>query len=787
MLSLDVHPTEKALVVNYEMEATILGQLGDPMLGDKKECQKIIRLKSLDAKTDVATVAKEVLDKCKIIHQSKLTEVQHLISYLKGRKRPDAKGDAMVRSTNSDFTSSSSSLSTSLTGSLTGSLGKEDLHGTAYFAEIDSYQELLYEDLPSKIKGTALLLQLARNPDYLQELSLNEALLGALARLLREDWKKSLDLSYNIVYVFFCFSAFTNFHSFISHFKIGSLCMDILDGELQRADQLREQLASRRRSKSGSAGGQQGEVAAGGEEGAGQPDKTHAKYQSVLDKQDQVLRVCTYLLLNIAEDPKVEEKMRRKNIVGLLVRMLERRSPHLLLLLLSFLKKLSVYTENKDDMCDLNVVEKVSRLLPHSDPHLTDVALRLLLNLSFDAALRQAMIRCGLLPKLVPMIENEQHQQAALSILYHLSVDDKSKSLFTYTDAIAILMKLILSHGGSHVPLEVMALAVNLAGNKRHAQRICEQDGLKLLLRRAVKNRDPLLMKMIRNIAQHEGPTRELFKPHVEALCQVVSGPVTDEFVLECVGVLGCLALPHLDYTSILTNFGLLQWIQDKLQPGCSSADDLILEVVVLLGTLAGDECAAAVLLQHGVLNTLVTLINDKQEDDELVLQILYVFYQLCRHPDTRGDVIATQEVPAYLIDLMHDNNTEIRRVCDTTLDIIAEHSQVWASKIQQHKFRWHNSQWLDMVDSSSGGIAGGEGASCFGGSGAGEELLLLGGAGEGGLAASFLHHSDVLASQHSLFSDGLSSPDSEEFLPAALGASDARGSANHRYSGEFE
>ena len=35
----------QALVVNYELEATILGELGDPMLGDRKECQKIIRLK----------------------------------------------------------------------------------------------------------------------------------------------------------------------------------------------------------------------------------------------------------------------------------------------------------------------------------------------------------------------------------------------------------------------------------------------------------------------------------------------------------------------------------------------------------------------------------------------------------------------------------------------------------------------------------------------------------------------------------------------------------------------
>lgn len=29
-------------------------------------------------------------------------------------------------------------------------------------------------------------------------------------------------------------------------------------------------------------------------------------------------------------------------------------------------------------------------------------------------------------------------------------------------------------------------------------------------------------------------------------------------------------------------------------------------------------------------------------------------------------------EAPAYLIDLMHDKNTEIRKVCDNTLDIIA-------------------------------------------------------------------------------------------------------------------
>ena len=86
-------------------------------------------------------------------------------------------------------------------------------------------------------------------------------------------------------------------------------------------------------------------------------------------------------------------------------------------------------------------------------------------------------------------------------------------------------MALILGHGSNHVPLEVMALAVNLAGNRRNGQLICERDGLKLLLRRAIKHRDPLLMKMIRNIAQHEGPTREQFTVSDDTQISPARGP----------------------------------------------------------------------------------------------------------------------------------------------------------------------------------------------------------------------------------------------------------------------
>ena len=38
-------------------------------------------------------------------------------------------------------------------------------------AELDDYLELLYDDLPAKVKGTGMILQLARTPDNLHALA----------------------------------------------------------------------------------------------------------------------------------------------------------------------------------------------------------------------------------------------------------------------------------------------------------------------------------------------------------------------------------------------------------------------------------------------------------------------------------------------------------------------------------------------------------------------------------------------------------------------------------------
>ena len=122
-----------------------------------------------------------------------------------------------------------------------------DVKETANINHLEEYLELLYEEGAPKVRGSQLILQLARNPDNPDELSRNEILLGALSRELREQWKTSIELTTHIIYVFFCFSTFSQFHPIISHYKIGSLVMDIVEYEVGRHRQWTEDMQRRRR------------------------------------------------------------------------------------------------------------------------------------------------------------------------------------------------------------------------------------------------------------------------------------------------------------------------------------------------------------------------------------------------------------------------------------------------------------------------------------------------------------------------------------------------------------
>lgn len=56
--------------------------------------------------------------------------------------------------------------------------------------------------------------------------------------------------------------------------------------------------------------------------------------------------------------------MKNREIIRLLITMLERNNPDLVFIVLNFLKKLSIFGENKNMMKELGIIEKLNRFIP---------------------------------------------------------------------------------------------------------------------------------------------------------------------------------------------------------------------------------------------------------------------------------------------------------------------------------------------------------------------------------------------------------------------------------------
>ena len=68
-------------------------------------------------------------------------------------------------------------------------------------------------------------------------------------------------------------------------------------------------------------------------------------------------------------------------------------------------------------------------------------------------------------------------------------------------------MKMIIESPNEQIDLELISLGINLALNNKCALQMIEyskKKGLKFLIKRAFKLKDSLIMKMIRNISQHD-------------------------------------------------------------------------------------------------------------------------------------------------------------------------------------------------------------------------------------------------------------------------------------------
>eukprot|EP00049_Salpingoeca_infusionum_P004975 m.86470 g.86470 ORF g.86470 m.86470 type:complete len:781 (+) comp12811_c0_seq2:111-2453(+) len=665
---IDVHPTDSALVVFYEVEASVVSSQNEELLGESNRCQKIIRVPSLSRKTNIAALARQIIKKCRYLHPEMQPEIENSLEYLRQRNKLGGKKSKSAEQERKF-------------------LDEEPTDMVASLNDLDEYMEMMYEDINSKVKGSKLILQLARNPNNLEEIGAQTSLMKMLTRTMREDGLKSTPLLTNIVSIFFFFSSYSTFHPMLVQYKVGSTCLKIVAQEHSRSQLWQSDLLVLQKKM------RQGKLT---------QEDLDLKIQKTTEiefKQSQLLYVAFHLLLNLAESLDVETKMIKKNLIEYLVAALDRENYEFLTLIVTFLKKLSIFEDSKDKMVELDVVPRLAALVPSESPLLESYVLRLLLNLSFDKGSRLRMVEVGLVPKLAEMLMVEDAPIATLlTVLYHISMEKEHRHLFAGTEVVPVIMQLMLKSPNPNVELEPISLAINLAHDAKCAAIMSEGKGVNFILKRALRTHDPLLLKLTRALCSHPGK-KELLLEFIDPLANQVHDSQDDpDMLVELIGILGCLDIPEFDFQQLADEYDLLPLLARLLLPTAHVADDLVLEAVVLVGTLLTDPACAPMVASTSIVVSLITLLKQKQDDDEIVLQIIYVWNKLLFYSDTREVVLHEVQAVSYLLDLMHDKNEAIRKVISSALDIVAECDATWAREIKMKQFSFHNSTWLENV-----------------------------------------------------------------------------------------
>ena len=108
-------------------------------------------------------------------------------------------------------------------------------YSDASMDNLEAYMEQLYEeDIAAKVSGLGMLAQLFRDASNFETLLRQKGLLPLLARTLREEGKKSMDLAINVVSIFFSVSNFSQFHGYVMDNQVGAMTVDLVALEVQR-------------------------------------------------------------------------------------------------------------------------------------------------------------------------------------------------------------------------------------------------------------------------------------------------------------------------------------------------------------------------------------------------------------------------------------------------------------------------------------------------------------------------------------------------------------------------
>lgn len=150
------------------------------------------------------------------------------------------------------------------------------------------------------------------------------------------------------------------------------------------------------------------------------------------------------------------------------------------------------------------------------------------------------------------------------------------------------------------------------------------------------------------------------------------------------------------DFVIGKTNF--IEFIHNNLVNGFAE-DDIVLECVMLIATICRTERIAQMIASSYLIKMLQDLLGAKQEDDEMVQQILNTFFKFLFFTPTRDIVLHQTQMVSIVLELLSDKNPNIKGLVNAILDYVQLHDEMWKNEIKMRRFQVHNSVYLEIMD----------------------------------------------------------------------------------------
>lgn len=552
--------------------------------------------------------------------------------------------------------------------------------------DIEKYVDLLYEEkYEDKIKGARNLLYLIKDAEIMYAIVEQKPnLLDVVARTLRDEHKKGMELSIYLIDFFYSYSFYQMFHQFLVQRSIGEICVQIIDYNLMKYDFRKDEMLRLSVSK----------------------NSTPYEYRIALEKfvfmvrkQDRILTMAFKILKHLAEDPKIEARMVKKDMVNYLIKHMARTNINLLLEVLLFLKKLSIVQQNKDAMVKNGIFEKIMCVFEIKHPFIWAINLQLFFNLSFDHQFRLKVIsKPAEFYKLTEFFKLTDFRSNILRIFYNFSLEEKAKPLFYDSDALYIIYELLDKFPEKIIGAELAALTMNLCSYPPNAKKIAENGRIKNLIERVLKNSDFELMKIIKTIIEYCGDDdkiNDIYDDYIDKhfMPIILSKNETNEFLIETIYILSYI---NTDWSEKLEKFKLIKFFEENLR--ATNYDELLIAVIFFFGNVAGDRDCAKEIAKSKIIDQLSTLFLKKSENLNIVFGIIVVLYQMLPWEETKKLILADDEIIQLVLSCMKCENEQITFVSMRFLEIVQLYDQKWHEKIKKEKFKLYNGGTIEVI-----------------------------------------------------------------------------------------